>query len=122
MVFLPNHPTRYALQTVHQIRYGHFGWIVHQQVHMMVRGVSGRYRIFRHLWRMCFATWFAASSLFIGQAQVFPEVLQDSYVLFLPSILIIILTIVWLVRTLRGKAYQQFHRALVQAPQPGANA
>lgn len=67
---------------------------------MLLWGVSGAQRIARHLWRMCFALWIAASSLFLGQPQVFPLWLHKTYLLFLPPVLIIVLMLYWLVRTL----------------------
>jgi uncharacterized membrane protein len=62
------------------------------------RGVSGGRRIARHLWRMCFALFFAAGSLFLGQQQVFPIVLRGSPLLFVPEIAILGLMIFWLIR------------------------
>src|SRR5688500_5974880 len=44
---------------------------------MMARGIQVTYRIARHLWRMCFALLLASISLFIGQSQVFPELLRN---------------------------------------------
>ena len=35
------------------------------------KGVFGKYRIARHLWRMCFAMLIATASFFLGQSQVF---------------------------------------------------
>jgi len=58
------------------------------------RGVSGAMRLARHLWRMTVAYFIAANSLFLGQPQVFPEVLQRW--LFLPGLLILGLLLYWL--------------------------
>lgn len=71
-------------------------------VRMLVWGVAGAQRVIRHLWRMSFATWMAASSLFLGQPQVFPQWLHQTYVLFLPTLLIPFLVIYWIVKQLRG--------------------
>jgi hypothetical protein len=74
---------------------------------MLVWGISGAQRIIRHLWRMCFATWFAASSLFLGQPQVFPLWLHKTHLLVVPSLVIHIYTIYWIIRTVRNNAYKQ---------------
>jgi hypothetical protein len=62
-------------------------------VRMLLRGgVSGRQRLVRHLWRMCFGWFIATISFFLGQQQVFPQWLQGSNILlvlaFLPLILL----------------------------------
>ena len=63
-------------------------------------GVPGAQRIARHLWRMCVALFIAASSLFLGQQQVFPAALRGSVWLFLPEFAIVLLLMFWLGRTL----------------------
>ena len=40
------------------------------------RGISGAQRVARHVWRMCFGLFVASGSLFLGQAQVFPDWLR----------------------------------------------
>ena len=44
-------------------------------------GIVGRPRIARHLWRMCFALFFAAAFFFIGQQKVMPKAWHGSPVL-----------------------------------------
>ena len=61
-------------------------------------GLSGARRIVRHLSRMCFALFIAATSIFQGEQQVFPEALRKSGLLFLPSIVPLIVAICWLFR------------------------
>ena len=39
---------------------------------MLVRGISGRRRIARHHWRMCFGWFIATGSFFLGQHRYFP--------------------------------------------------
>ncbi|MEO8136417.1 MAG: hypothetical protein ABI831_20880 [Betaproteobacteria bacterium] len=74
---------------------------------MMLRcGVSGARRIARHLGRMCVALFVAAGSLFLGQPQVFPLALRESNVLFVPVLLVIILTIFWMCRVRLSSAYR----------------
>ncbi|WP_309630451.1 DUF2306 domain-containing protein [Brevundimonas sp.] len=66
---------------------------------LLRRGLSGRQRIARHLWRMCFALFIAAGSLFEGPgAKVFPELVAQSGVLSVPGPLILILMVFWLIR------------------------
>lgn len=51
-------------------------------VHMFVRdGISGRPRLIRHLWRMCFGLFIATGSFFLGQLQDFPEPIRKQYLL-----------------------------------------
>ena len=70
-------------------------------VHMLVRGgVFGAHRIARHLWRMCFALFIAAGSLFLGQTQVFPEALRKPGLLAIPVLLVLLLMLYWLGRVL----------------------
>ena len=74
---------------------------------MMARGIQGAYRIARHLWRMCIALFLAAISLFIGQAQVFPEQLRNSGLLPIPVLLVLFLMFYWLARVLFTKWYRR---------------
>lgn len=76
-------------------------------IRQLVWGVAGIHRVARHLWRMCFALWIAASSFFIGQPQVFPEWLHRTGLLFVPSLLIIVLMFFWLIRVLFTNAYKR---------------
>lgn len=65
---------------------------------MLVRGISGRRRITRHLWRMCFGWFIATGSFFLGQQQVFPAWLRGSPVLLVPALLPLLLLIFWMIR------------------------
>ena len=77
-------------------------------VRMLVRrGVSGTQRIARHLWRMCFAFFIAAASIFLARQQLFPALLRKTGALFLLSFLPLILMIFWLVRVRFRNAYQR---------------
>lgn len=73
----------------------------------LIWGIAGAQRIARHLWRMTFGLWIAASSFFIGQPQVFPRWMHQSHILFLPSLLILVLLCYWLIRVLAGKQYKK---------------
>jgi hypothetical protein len=76
-------------------------------VRLLVRGgISGVQRLARHLWRMCFAFFIAAASIFLARAQVFPVVMRRTGILFLLSFLPLILMMFWLVRVRFTKAYK----------------
>jgi len=61
-------------------------------------GIFGKQRIVRHLWRMCFALFIATASLFLGQSQVFPKALKDTFILALPVLFVIVTMLFWLIR------------------------
>jgi uncharacterized membrane protein len=63
---------------------------------ILQRGVTGATRLARHLWRMSVALFIAANSLFLGQAQVFPQALRGSGLLNVPALLILALLAYWL--------------------------
>ena len=69
-------------------------------------GVNGKQRIVRHLWRMCFALFIAAASFFLGQQQVFPEVLRGTFILATPVLLVLGVMFFWLIRVSFTKWYQ----------------
>ncbi len=47
-------------------------------------GISGAARIARHLWRMCFALFFAAGSFFLGQQKVMPVWMRGVFYVLAP--------------------------------------
>jgi len=68
-------------------------------IRMLVRGgISGTARIARHLWRMCFAFFIAAASIFLARPHLFPVFMRRSGILFLLSFLPLILMVFWLIR------------------------
>ncbi|MEP2990144.1 MAG: DUF2306 domain-containing protein [Parasphingorhabdus sp.] len=70
------------------------------------RGISGKQRIARHLWRMCFAYFIAAGSLFTGPgATAFPEAVGETGLLDIPEPLILVIMLFWIVRVLATKWY-----------------
>lgn len=86
-------------------------------------GVSGIARIARHLWRMCFALFFAAASFFLGQQKVMPAFMHGSPLLFIPALAPLALMLFWLVRVHYRKWFEasasvprasSAHRALEQ--------
>jgi hypothetical protein len=74
---------------------------------LLRRGISGAQRVARHLWRMCFALFIAASSIFPARQHLFPALLLKTGVLHLLSFLPLILMIFWLIRVLFANAYKR---------------
>jgi len=62
------------------------------------RGIQGRRRITRHLWRMCFAMWVAAASFFWGPPGRVPEVIRIPALLPIPVLVPIVVMFYWLWR------------------------
>jgi hypothetical protein len=76
-------------------------------IRMLVRGgIAGSQRLARHLWRMCFALFIAAASIFLARQQLFPAILQRTGVLVFLSVLPLLLLIFWLFRVRFAKAYK----------------
>jgi hypothetical protein len=76
-------------------------------IRMLVRrGISGTPRIARHLWRMCFALFIAAGSIFLARQQVFPALVRKTGVLPLLSFLPMILMAFWLIRVRFTNTYK----------------
>jgi hypothetical protein len=68
-------------------------------IRMLVIGrVSATQRLGRHLWRMCFAQFIAAASIFLARAQLFPGFMSKTGMLYLLSFLPLAVMIFWLVR------------------------
>ncbi len=65
---------------------------------ILSRGLQGRHRLVRHLWRMCFSLFIASGSFFLGQAQVFPKPMRIYPLLAIPAFLPLVFLIYWLVR------------------------
>jgi fatty acid desaturase len=74
---------------------------------LLRQGISGGQRVARHLWRMCFALFIAAASIFLARQQLFPGLLRKTGVLFLLSLLPLLLMIFWLVRVLFTRAFNE---------------
>jgi hypothetical protein len=76
-------------------------------IRMLARGgISGRPRITRHLWRMCFGLFIATGSFFLGQQQVFPAFLRGSVFHTVLAVLPFPLMIYWLIRVRFKNAYK----------------
>jgi hypothetical protein len=77
-------------------------------IRMLMRGgIAGPRRLARHLWRMCFALFIAAASIFLARQQMFPAILQKTGVLIFLSLLPLILLVFWMFRVLLTKAYKK---------------
>lgn len=71
------------------------------------KGISGTQRIARHLWRMCFALFVAAGSIFLARQHLFPALMRKTGMLVFLSVLPLILMIYWLLRVRITKAYKE---------------
>jgi hypothetical protein len=68
-------------------------------IRMLIRGgISGTQRLARHLWRMCFALFIAAGSIFLARQQLFPGILRRTGALYVLSFLPLIFLLAWLIR------------------------
>jgi hypothetical protein len=77
-------------------------------IRMLVRGgVSGTQRIARHLWRMCFALFVAAGSIFLARQHLFPAFMRKTGMLLFLSFLPLLLMIFWLIRVRFAQAYKR---------------
>jgi hypothetical protein len=69
------------------------------------RALSGTQRLARHLWRMCFALFIAASSIFLARQQLFPAFMHTTGLLYVLSFFPLVLMIFWLIRVRFARAY-----------------
>lgn len=70
---------------------------------MLRRGeLTGKPRIKRHLWRLCFAMWVAAASFFWGPPNRVPEIIRIPALLPIPVLTPIVVMVYWLWR-MRGR-------------------
>ncbi|MES2444561.1 MAG: hypothetical protein V4574_17175 [Pseudomonadota bacterium] len=63
-------------------------------------------RVSRHLWRMCFAFFFATGSFFIGQQGVMPAAVRGSPLLLVLGFAPLALMLFWLARVRLGKRFR----------------
>lgn len=61
-------------------------------------GITGRQRIARHLWRMCFGMWVAAASFFWGPPRRIPELIRIPALFPIPVLIPVIVMLYWLWR------------------------
>jgi hypothetical protein len=89
-------------------------------IRMLLRGgLTGAQRLVRHIWRMGFALFIAAGSLFLGtssdpvlrktglRATIFTKEVRATHLPQLPVVIIVVLTIFWLIRVRFPKAYRK---------------
>lgn len=69
-------------------------------------GLTGAARISRHLWRMCFAFFFAAGSFFLGQQKVMPVWMHGSKVLLILGLAPLGFMLFWLIRVRIGNRFK----------------
>ena len=74
---------------------------------MVARGLKGKQRIARHLWRMCFALFVASGSFFLGQAKVFPKPIRILPLLAIPAFLPLLILVYWMGRVLLTRWYRR---------------
>jgi hypothetical protein len=92
-------------------------------IRMLVRrGISGTPRIARHLWRMCFALFIAASSIFLARQHLFPAILRRTGALVFLSFLPLLLMVFWLVRVRFANGYKNKKRDPVVVPELSLSA
>jgi hypothetical protein len=75
-------------------------------------GLGGASRLARHLWRMCFALFIAATAFFLGQPDVFPKALRVPALLALPVLAVLFTMLYWLWRVRINGGY----RAVIGIP------
>ncbi len=61
-------------------------------------GITGAARIARHLWRMCFAFFFATGSFFLGQQKVMPAWMHGTWYLYVLGLAPLGFLVFWLIR------------------------
>jgi uncharacterized membrane protein len=83
---------------------------------MIKRGLQGRQRLIRHLWRMCFSLFIASGSFFIGQAKVIPRPIRIFPLLAIPAFLPLVLLLYWVARVSLTQWYRR--RAEFVRPTP----
>ena len=69
-------------------------------------GVSGLQRIARHVWRMCFAFFFAAASFFLGQQKVMPASMHGAWYLTVLGLAPLAVMAFWLIRIRVGRRFK----------------
>lgn len=83
---------------------------------LRLRGLRGKHRVVRHIWRMSCALFFATSTLFTGPGSiVFPESVRGNPVLSIPQLLVVIIALFWIYRLLFSKR-QPFSKTITAAP------
>jgi len=67
-------------------------------------GISGAQRLFRHLWRMCFALYFSVATIFTGPGSIlFPENIRGTWLLMLPENIILLASLYFIFQIFRKR-------------------
>jgi uncharacterized membrane protein len=75
-------------------------------VRVIVRGgIEGSQRIARHVFRMCLSLLMATLSFYPSRAHLFSKAINDSRVLYVPHIVLIVSMIYWLIRIRRRRQH-----------------
>lgn len=72
---------------------------------IFTKGIKGKQRIVRHLWRMSLALFIATTSVVYGQPQVFPEIINSSGLLDVVVLLIVVSLIFWILKVYLGRRF-----------------
>ena len=82
-------------------------------VRMIVQGgVAGAQRIGRHLWRMCLALFMALMSFYPTRAKLFSKAINDSNVMYVPHIVLVVATLYWVYRVIIRRRAQRIDLSL----------
>jgi uncharacterized membrane protein len=73
-------------------------------------GCTGKYRIARHLWRMCLSLFIAVTIFFLGNNDVLPEVLRTPFFLTAPIVAVLALMVFWLLHVTFTNWYRTLSR------------
>jgi hypothetical protein len=84
--------------------------------YILRRGVTGRQRITRHLWRMCTALLIAAMSFFLGQQDEFPREWRGHFLWFVPPLAILAAFVFWAFRARLGQKFSRWPPGPKRAP------
>ena len=74
-------------------------------------GLTGAARISRHLWRMCFAFFFAAGSFFLGQQKVMPVWMHGAWYLYVLGLAPLVFLLFWMIRVRIGNRFKSVRAA-----------
>ena len=69
------------------------------------KGLSGKQRIVRHLWRMFFPLFMSTAAFFLGQAKLLPEAMQRIEFILMPVLLVLVCMLIWIAMVSMGKRY-----------------
>jgi hypothetical protein len=87
--------------------------------YLVLGGLRGAQRIARHLWRMGFAMYIAASSLFTGNPQLFPDALREAGLTSIPEQAVALVTFYWFVKILFWPGIKRLYRSVRARPIAG---